>query len=162
MQLPSCFRFSAIAIVCTGLLAAFACSPAAYAQINIGVTIGTPPPPQRYEVRPAYPGDGYLWQAGYWEPSDGRYRWQPGFWASRPYADGYYVRPFYAHDNDGYRLQPGHWEHRGHAYGHRDDDREDNYGYRAHDKGDKEHHDNGKHGDKEHHGKSKHEGGEHV
>jgi len=113
MRLPFRFRPNPSCAIFAGLLATFACSPAAHAQISIGVTIGTPPPPLRYEVRPVYPGAGYLWQAGYWEPFDNQYSWRPGFWAPRPYTDAYYVRPFYAHDPDGYRMHPGHWEHRG-------------------------------------------------
>jgi hypothetical protein len=150
MSLPFRFRLTLFAASSATLLAAFACLPVARAQISIGVTIGTPPPPLRYEVRPVYPGPGFLWQAGYWEPLNNRYRWQPGFWARQPYTDAYYVRPFYAHDPDGYRLHSGYWEHRGHGYGHGGFDHEGDYGYRVHD--------DAKHGYKDHHDHGKHEG----
>ena len=156
MQLRNSLTFGSLATLFTGLLLAFTVIPAAQAQVNIGITIGTPPPPVRYEVRPVYPGEGYAWQDGYWLPYGGRYRWHPGIWVRQPYSDAYYVRPYYAHEDDGYRYRPGYWEHRGkgRAYGHyknKDDGNErggderdnGNHGY-------KEGHDHGKHGGKGH------------
>lgn len=142
---------SVVTLFCAGVLVALTVTPAAQAQVNIGITIGTPPPPLRYEVRPVYPGDGYAWQDGYWVPYGGRYRWRRGIWVRQPYSDAYYVRPYYAHEDDGYRYRPGHWAHRGEgrAYGHfkkeYDGDGHDNGNH-----GGKEHHDNGNHGNKGH------------
>ena len=45
------------------VLAAFTASAAA----QIHVYIGRTPPPLRYEVRPAMPGEGFVWTEGYWE-----------------------------------------------------------------------------------------------
>jgi hypothetical protein len=38
------------------------------ASAQIGVYIGTPPPPLRYEQRGPIPGPGYVWIEGYWAP----------------------------------------------------------------------------------------------
>lgn len=138
----SCRTFLPLA---AGALLTFALTPVTQAQVNIGISIGTPPPPVRYEVRPVFPGEGYAWREGYWAPYGGRYRWHRGLWVRQPFADAYYVRPAYDSDDRGYRYRPGHWEHRGDgAYG-----REKEFHDNGH-HGDKEHHDNGHHGEKDH------------
>lgn len=135
--------FRTFATLAAAALLPLAIAPALHAQINIGINIGTPPPPLRYEVHPVYPGPGYAWRDGYWLPYRGTYRWHRGLWVRQPFADAYYVRPYYDHDDEGYRFRPGHWEHRGEgrAYGHDKQEFHDNGNH-----GEKEHHDNGRHG----------------
>ena len=95
-------------------VAALALVPVAHGQVSFGVRIGTPPPPLRYEVRPAMPGPGYAWNEGYWEPYQGRYRWHAGVWAQPPYAGGTYVHPHYDHYPDGWHMHEGYWSHEDH------------------------------------------------
>ncbi len=97
----------AVALVVAGL--AFTASPAkAESHFSIGVGVGpgygyyAPPPPVIY--RPPYPGPGYYWTDGYYDPYG---VWVAGFWAPRayirPYGYGYaprfYGRGYYG----GYR-----------------------------------------------------------
>ncbi|TCV97078.1 YXWGXW repeat-containing protein [Luteibacter rhizovicinus] len=64
--------------------------PPAAAQGYVSVTVGTRPPPPRYERRPP-PRSGYVWAPGYWNWAGGRYIWIGGRWyGSRP---GYIYRP---------------------------------------------------------------------
>ena len=108
----------------TGLL--FVASPAkAESHFSIGIGIGPgyyAPPPVIY--RPPYPGPGYYWTDGYYDPYG---VWVGGFWGrgyARPYGYGYggpgfggywggYRRGF---DRDDFRHGRG-WE-RGRGYGH--------------------------------------------
>ncbi|MGO4211575.1 YXWGXW repeat-containing protein [Terriglobus sp. 2YAB30_2] len=101
------------AVVFAGALAA-----PGNAQVGIGVTIGTPPPPLRYEVAPPTPGPDYLWVDGYWSVSGRRYVWVPGHWERRPYAGAYYTHPHYDHYPEGWRLHEGHWDREDHGDHH--------------------------------------------
>ena len=83
------------------------------AQVSVGVTIGAPPPPLRYEVPPPIPGPEFLWIDGYWNVARSRYVWVPGRWERRPYDRAYYVRPHYDHYRGGWRVRRGHWDHEG-------------------------------------------------
>ncbi len=85
------------------------------AQAQVGVYIGTPPPPMRYEVRPAAPGPGYGWIDGYWQPYNGRYRWIGGRWDRAPYEGAYWSHPHYDHYDRGWALHEGHWDHEDHG-----------------------------------------------
>ncbi len=87
----------------------------ASAQVGIGVTIGQPPPPIRYERRPPMPGEGYIWQDGYWGVSRGRYVWVPGLWQQAPYQGAYWSHPHYDHYQDGWRMHEGHWDREDHG-----------------------------------------------
>jgi hypothetical protein len=89
-----------------GILAS-ALSLPAFGQIS--VTIGTPPPPIRYEARPAMPGNGFVWVDGYWGIRKNRYVWMPGGWQRPPYPGAYWVKPAYNRYNKGWQMQQGHW-----------------------------------------------------
>jgi hypothetical protein len=94
------------ALSIAALLVAFA--PAAHAQVSFDFRMGTPPPaPRSYRV-PPQPGPDYVWVEGYWYPVNGQYRWHNGYWTLPPYADAYWVAPYY--DRDQYYT--GHWEGR--------------------------------------------------
>ena len=60
------------------------------ASAQIGVYIGTPPPPLRYEQRGPIPGPGYVWIEGYWAPDGHHYRWAAGHWERPPYEGAYW------------------------------------------------------------------------
>jgi hypothetical protein len=100
-----------------GVLASAIAIPA-FGQIS--VSIGTPPPPVRYEVRPAMPSPGYVWVDGYWGANGGRYVWVPGVWRRPPYAGAYWSHPHYDHYNDGWHMHEGHWDHEDHGDHHED------------------------------------------
>ena len=111
------------------LFAASALSAPAFGQVSIGVTIGTPPPPIRYEVPPPMPEVGYEWVPGYWAPISGHYVWYPGRWYQPPYYGAAWRPAHWEHEGPGWRYYEGGWgprefhdgpgnHGRGHAYGH--------------------------------------------
>ena len=67
---------AAVAISTPAVVAPAMVTPAA-AEVDLSVTIGTPPPPPRYEVIPA-PRAGYVWAPGYWRWEGHRHAWMPG------------------------------------------------------------------------------------
>ena len=111
----------------------------AHAQASFGITIGTPPPPIRYEARPVMPGPGYVWVDGYWGVRGNRYVWVPGHWDRAPYEGAYWVHPHYDHYDRGWVYREGYWSHerRPDAYEHWDWDHHrdgDHDGDRDHDR----------------------------
>jgi hypothetical protein len=91
------------------VLAALAWPLDAVAQINLDITIGTPPPPVRVEVVPV-PRAGYVWAPGYWSWDGHRHVWYAGHWeAERP--EQHYVAAHWVNGPGGWRFVPAHWEH---------------------------------------------------
>jgi len=83
-------------------------TPAA-AQVGFNVTIGTPPPPPRYEVVPP-PRDGYAWAPGYWRWERDHHVWEGGHWIER--HENYRWEPdHWVRHEGGYSHMPGHWVH---------------------------------------------------
>ena len=115
-------RIFSTASLAAGLLALGLAVPAASAQVGFGVTIGAPPPPLRYEVRPASPGAGFVWTEGFYEPYNSGYRWHGGYWQRPPYEGAYYVHPHWDHYPDGWHQHEGYWAHGGPGEGFHDHD----------------------------------------
>jgi hypothetical protein len=90
-----------------GTLTAFA--PAASAQVSIGISVGTPPPPLRYEVVPP-PRVGYVWAPGYWDWGGASYVWVTGAWhRDRP---GYvYYQPRWVNERGRWVQRRAYWGH---------------------------------------------------
>jgi hypothetical protein len=65
-------------------------TPPAAAREYVSVTVGSRPPPPRYERVPP-PRRGYVWAPGYWNWDGGRYAWFGGHWY--PARPGYIYRP---------------------------------------------------------------------
>jgi YXWGXW repeat-containing protein len=96
------------------------------ASAQVGVYIGSAPPPLRFEARGAMPGPGYAWVDGYWAPHGRHYAWVSGRWDHPPYEGAYWNHPHYDHYRQGWQLHEGHWDHedhnnhdRGHEHEHR-------------------------------------------
>jgi hypothetical protein len=87
---------------------------------QVGIIIGSAPPPLRYERRPPIPGEGYQWMDGYWGVDGGRYVWVPGRWERPPYPGGYWSHPHYDHYPEGWRMHEGHWDREDHSDHHDD------------------------------------------
>jgi hypothetical protein len=84
-------------------------APPAAAQSSLSVTIGTPPPPVRYEVVPA-PRAGYIWAPGFWRWDGHHHVWAEGHWVAERH--GYRWAPDrWEHDHEGWHYVPGHWNH---------------------------------------------------
>ena len=122
--------------------AATAFTPAAFAQVSFSLSVGTPPPPMRYEVVPA-PRPGYVWAPGYWNWSGAQYVWIGGTWhRDRP---GYvYYQPRWERDGDHWRMRRAYWGEDSHY--HHDNGRHNGW-YKHH--GDHDHGDHD-HGDHDH------------
>lgn len=82
-------------------------TPPAAAREYVSVTVGTRPPPPRWERVPP-PRVGYVWAPGYWNWYGGRYVWVGGHWyASRP---GYVYRPpVWRPYGSGWRIERETW-----------------------------------------------------
>jgi hypothetical protein len=112
-------------VLCLGAMAV-----PAFAQINVSIDIGSPPPPARVEVAPK-PRSGFFWVDGFWYWDGHAHRWNPGHWERmRP---GYrWVPARWEPRGPRHHYEPGRWVEerdmrnpgRGHAYGHdKDHDR---------------------------------------
>lgn len=120
------------------LAAASALSAPAFGQVSVGVgvTIGTPPPPIRYEAPPPMPAVGYQWVPGYWAPVSGHYVWYPGRWNRPPYYGAAWRPAHWEHEGPHWRYYEGGWGPRevhkvppGHAYGHYKEHDEHGHGH---------------------------------
>ena len=84
--------------------------PAHAAQVTVGVTVGTRPPPLRHEVVPAL-RPGYVWTGGYWRWNGHRHVWVAGHYV--PARAGFvYVGPHWVATGHGWRFEAGHWRAR--------------------------------------------------
>ncbi len=82
----------------SSIFLALSSSVPAFAQININLEVGSPPPSARYEQAPRYLPAGYVWVPGYWSWEHNRYVW----------IDGYKIK-----DRPGYIWVPSRWERHG-------------------------------------------------
>lgn len=84
--------------------------PKTYAQVSVSITVGTPPPPLRVYDMPEAPGDGYIWQPGYWawDDVDGYY-WVPGVWVAPPNPGLYWTPAYWGYVGGRYGFYPGYW-----------------------------------------------------
>ena len=89
--------------------AIYAPPAAARTHVAVGVSIGVPPPPVRYERVPG-PRRGYVWAPGYWRWNAHAHRhvWVGGNWVhARP---GYRYHPArWVHHGRDWRYHPGRW-----------------------------------------------------
>lgn len=82
-------------------------TPPVAAREYVSVTVGTRPPPPRFERVPP-PRAGYVWAPGYWNWAGSRYVWVGGRWhGARP---GYVYRPPVWHPyGRGWRIERETW-----------------------------------------------------
>ena len=79
---------------------------------QIDVPVSSQPPPEKAEgTRPASPGYGYIWVAGYWDYLDGNYIWRDGSWKQGK-PDYEYVRARYDYDGKAWTFHRPHWKRR--------------------------------------------------
>lgn len=89
---------------------AFFFSPAADAQVSVGISIRIAPPALPVYEQPECPVDGWLWQPGYWayDPADGYY-WVPGVWVAPPQPGLLWTPSYWGFDNGIYLFHRGYW-----------------------------------------------------
>ena len=87
--------------------------PAAHAGVNIdiGVSVGIPPPALPVYAQPMAPGPGYLWTPGYWawDPGYGDYYWVPGTWVMPPQIGLLWTPGWWGWSDGFYRWNSGYW-----------------------------------------------------
>jgi hypothetical protein len=88
--------------------AAVALVPAAsFAGVFVSVTIA--PPVMPVYTQPICPGDGYLWNPGYWAYGDEGYYWVPGVWVRPPQAGLLWTPGYWGWGGGVYVFHAGYW-----------------------------------------------------
>ena len=82
----------------------------AFAQIDVGISVGIAPPELPVYVQPPCPVDDYIWQPGYWayDPDDGYY-WVPGVWVAAPEPGYLWTPSYWGYDGGHYGYHGGYW-----------------------------------------------------
>lgn len=91
-------------IVAAALLLAPAAS---FAGVFVSVNIA--PPALPVYVQPVCPGDGYLWNPGYWAYGDEGYYWVPGVWVRPPQVGLLWTPGYWGWANGAYLFHAGYW-----------------------------------------------------
>ena len=78
------------------------------ASADVSITVAPPPIPE-YD-QPACPGDGYLWNPGYWAwGDDSDYYWVPGVWVEPPEVGFLWTPGWWGWGGGGYLWHTGFW-----------------------------------------------------
>src|SRR5580704_12596106 len=100
--------FSMRAIRNTVVAAALAMAPtASFAAVVISV--GFAPPALPVYVQPVAPGDGYLWNPGYWAYGPEGYYWVPGVWVRPPAVGLLWTPSYWGWGGGAYIFHAGYW-----------------------------------------------------
>ena len=99
-------RFVCNAIVATALALVPAASFAA-----VFISVGFAPPALPVYVQPVAPGDGYLWNPGYWayDPAAGGYYWVPGVWVRPPMVGVLWTPGYWGWGGSAFLWHEGYW-----------------------------------------------------
>jgi hypothetical protein len=101
MNFTSLIRKLAVAV-------ALAAAPvASYA--GIFISVGFAPPALPVYVQPVCPGDGYLWNPGYWAYGDNGYYWVPGVWVQPPTVGLLWTPGYWGWGGGAYIFHAGYW-----------------------------------------------------
>lgn len=73
------------------------------------ISVGFAPPALPVYVQPICPGDGYLWNPGYWAYGPGGYYWVPGVWVQPPTVGVFWTPPYWGFAGGAYGFHPGYW-----------------------------------------------------
>ena len=86
-------------------------APAAFARVDVGISVGSMPPPPQVAPGPVgvAPGPGYVWTNGYWNWNGGSWVWVGGNWVLPPHGHHVWVEPYYHPYHGGYHYHRGHW-----------------------------------------------------
>jgi hypothetical protein len=76
---------------------------------GIGVSITVAPPLLPVYAQPVIPGDGYIWQPGYWAWGPGGYYWVPGTWVLPPAVGLLWTPGYWGWLNGAYLWHAGYW-----------------------------------------------------
>jgi WXXGXW repeat (2 copies) len=88
--------------------AAMVLAPAAsFAGVFVSVNIA--PPALPVYAQPVCPGDGYLWNPGYWAYGDAGYYWVPGVWVRPPQVGLLWTPGYWGWHGGAYLFNAGYW-----------------------------------------------------
>jgi hypothetical protein len=101
--------FSMRAVRNVVVAAALAMAPAA-SFAGVFISVGFAPPALPVYVQPVAPGDGYLWNPGYWAygPETGYY-WVPGVWVQPPQVGLLWTPGYWGWGGGLYAWHEGYW-----------------------------------------------------
>jgi hypothetical protein len=88
--------------------AALIAAPAA-SYAGVFISVGFAPPALPVYVQPVAPGDGYLWNPGYWAYGPGGYYWVPGVWVQPPTVGFLWTPPYWGFAGGVYGFHEGYW-----------------------------------------------------
>jgi hypothetical protein len=100
--------FSVRAVRNTIVAAALALAPAA-SFAGVFISVGFAPPALPVYVQPIAPGDGYLWNPGYWAYAPAGYYWVPGVWVRPPRVGVLWTPPYWGFEGGVYAFHEGYW-----------------------------------------------------
>jgi hypothetical protein len=88
--------------------AALAIAPAA-SFAGVFISVGIAPPVLPVYTQPICPGDGYLWNPGYWGYGDAGYYWIPGVWVRPPQVGVLWTPGYWGWGGSAYIFHAGYW-----------------------------------------------------
>jgi hypothetical protein len=91
-------------IVAAALLLAPAASFA-----GVFISVGFAPPALPVYVQPVAPGDGYLWNPGYWAYGPDGYYWVPGVWVQPPQVGLLWTPGYWGWGGGAFIFHEGYW-----------------------------------------------------
>jgi hypothetical protein len=90
-------------------VALLAVSAACFAQIGVSISVGFPPPEIPVYAQPICPGDGYIWNPGYWAWDGQDYYWVPGTWVLAPQVGYFWTPPYWGWNGVAFLFHEGYW-----------------------------------------------------
>ena len=76
---------------------------------GVFISVGIAPPMLPVYTQPIAPGDGYLWNPGYWAYGDAGYYWVPGVWVVPPQAGLLWTPGYWGWGGNAYLFHAGYW-----------------------------------------------------
>jgi len=103
-------RSSTLVLMLSGCSIA-ALSTQAYAQVSIGVSVNTAPPPLPLYEQPPLPGEGFIWVPGYWawDQPQADYFWVPATWVQPPETNLLWTPGYWGWNNGSFVFYRGYW-----------------------------------------------------
>jgi hypothetical protein len=100
--------FSMRAIRNTVVAAAMVLAPVA-SFAGVFISVGFAPPALPVYVQPVAPGDGYLWNPGYWAYGPEGYYWVPGVWVRPPQVSVLWTPGYWGWGGSAFIFHEGYW-----------------------------------------------------
>ena len=87
---------------------ALAVAPVA-AHAGVFISVGFAPPALPVYTQPICPGDGYLWNPGYWAYGPEGYYWVPGVWVQPPSVGVLWTPGYWGWGGSAFIFHEGYW-----------------------------------------------------